>query len=174
MAPSLVGPTKTPHDFTFKPGDSHLVVNDAAETLRAFAYGGQSLFTIPALARGQGRDNQWQETNTDTPPGLYRIGQVYNDIRAVGRHPAQDRTLMAYGWLSFDLEELEGQERRHRRAGIMLHGGGSACGWPGAWEPRQELHPTLGCVRVHNIDLRDRILPLTHTGTVYVSVWQER
>ena len=64
-APRLTGPTKKPQDFGFKPGDTHLVVNDAAETLQAFAFGGAQLFTIPALARGQGGDNQWTETNTD-------------------------------------------------------------------------------------------------------------
>ncbi len=81
---------------------------------------------------------------------------------------------MAYGWFSFDMEELEGQEAVNGRSGIMLHGGGSACGWPGAWQPRQALHPTLGCLRLHNIDLRDLVLPLAKQGTVYVGVFQER
>ncbi len=56
----------------------------------------------------------------------------------------------------------------------MLHGGGSACGWPGAWAPQQPLHPTLGCIRIHNADLRDRVLPLYRQGTVYVGVFQEK
>ena len=72
-----------------------------------------------------------------------------------------------------DLEELEGQEARYGRAGIMIHGGGSACGWPGAWAPEQPLVPTLGCVRLRNVDLLHRVLPLTLTGTVFVSVFQE-
>jgi hypothetical protein len=33
--------------------------------------------------------------------------------------------------------------------------------------------PTLGCIRLHNADLRDRILPLTASGAVFVSVYQE-
>lgn len=169
----LVGPKKSPRDFGFAPKDSHLVVNDQSETLTAFDFHGNKLFRIPALARGQGGDRVYWENSTDTPPGLYRIGQVYNDVGRVGLNPREDRTLRAYGWLSFDLEELENQERRHNRAGIMLHGGGSACGWPGAWDSRQELHPTLGCVRCHNIDLRDRILPLVRQGRVFVSVYQE-
>ena len=70
--------------------------------------------------------------------------------------------------------ELEGQEAVNGRAGIMLHGGGTACGWPGAWSAFQPLHPTLGCVRAHNADLRDRVLPLCAKGTVYVGVFQER
>ena len=170
----LTGPAKRPQDFGFTSGDTHLVVNDAAESLRAFAFGGAQLFTIPALARGQGRENQWTETNTDTPPGLYKIDTIYDDVARVGLSPPYDRTLQSYGWISFDLEELEAQERRHNRAGIMMHGGGSACGWPAAWAPRQPLHPTYGCIRIHNVDLRDRILPLTQTGTVFVSVYQER
>jgi hypothetical protein len=32
---------------------------------------------------------------------------------------------------------------------------------------------TLGCVRLHNQDLRDKLLPLVEKGTVYVSVDQE-
>jgi hypothetical protein len=55
----------------------------------------------------------------------------------------------------------------------MMHGGGSACGWPGAWAPKQKLFSTHGCVRMYNQDLKDKVLPLTKTGTVYVSVFQE-
>jgi len=55
----------------------------------------------------------------------------------------------------------------------MIHGGGSACGWPGAWEPKQKLFTTHGCVRCHNIHLKTHILPLIKLGTVYVSVYQE-
>lgn len=54
---------------------------------------------------------------------------------------------MAYGWTSFDMEELEGQEAANGRAGI---------------------------IQIHNIDLRDRVLPLSERGTVYVGVFQER
>ena len=71
------------------------------------------------------------------------------------------------------LEGQEGPGSRDGRDGIMLHGGGSACGWPGAWLPLQPLHPTLGCIRMHNRDLRDLVLPLVGLGEVYVSVWQE-
>jgi hypothetical protein len=69
--------------------------------------------------------------------------------------------------------DLEGQERNSGRAGIMLHGGSSALGWPGAWAPRQKLMPTMGCCRAHNIDLRDKILPLADKGILFVSVFQE-
>ena len=169
----MIGPKLRPQDFGFKPGDHHIVVNDASETARAFSYDGSLLWGVPALARGQGSDFEFRLQRTDTPPGLYKVGQVYRDYEQVGASPAFDRTLMAYGWYSFDLVELEQQESRYGRAGIMIHGGGSACGWPGAWAAMQPLHATHGCVRMHNRQLRDRLLPLTRSGTVFVSVWQE-
>ena len=45
---------------------------------------------------------------------------------------------------------------------------------PPTRQPHQALHPTLGCLRLHNIDLCDRVLPLAERGTVYVGVFQER
>ncbi|AEX56030.1 endolysin [Synechococcus phage S-CBS4] len=170
---TMIGPKKRPHDFGFKPGDSHLVVNDAVETMKAFSYEGKLLWEIPCLARGQYSDFEWKITNSDTPPGLYKIGAIYKDYESDGPNPPFNRTLMAYGWYSFDMIDLEGQEKNNGRAGIMLHGGGSANGWPGAWAPKQKLVPTHGCVRAFNIDLRDKVLPLTKQGTVYISVWQE-
>ena len=169
----MIGPKKSPRDFGFKEGDSHIVVNDISETAKAYDFTGKLLWEIPALARGQGSDYEFKFTNTDTPPGLYKIGEVYKDYDRVGANPSYDRTLMAYGWYSFDLVELENQENKYGRAGIMMHGGGSACGWPGAWSPNQTLYATHGCVRLKNQDLRDKVLPLTKKGTVYVSVFQE-
>ena len=172
-AATMIGPKKRPQDFGFKKGDSHLIVNDAVETMKAFSFEGKLLWEIPCLARGQYSDFEWKITNSDTPPGLYKIGTIYKDYEKVGDKPAYDRTLMAYGWYSFDMVELENQEAGNGRAGIMIHGGGSANGWPAAWNARQSLFPTHGCVRCLNIDLRDKILPLTKTGTVFVSVFQE-
>lgn len=169
----MIGPQKRPQDFGFGIGDHHVVVNDVSETAKAFAADGRLLWELPALARGQGSDFEFKLRQTDTPPGLYKIGAIYRDIERVGPDPAYDRTLMAYGWLSFDLIELENQEVKYGRAGIMIHGGGSACGWPGAWAPMQPLFATHGCIRMHNQHLLDRLLPLTRSGTVYVSVWQE-
>lgn len=170
---TLVGPKKRPQDFGFKAGDHHLVVNDANETMKAFSFSGTLLWQIPCLARGQYSDGEWTVTNSDTPPGLYRIGAIYRDYEQAGNNPAYDRTLMSYGWYSLDMVELENQENKYGRAGIMIHGGGSACGWPGAWAPKQQLFPTHGCVRCHNIDLRDKVVPLAKTGAIFVSVYQE-
>ena len=174
VIPNAIGPKKVPQDFGFKRGDSHIIVDDISERARAFDFDGQLLWDVPALARGQGSDREYRFTNTDTPPGLYEIGQIYRDYDQKGSSPAFTPDLRAYGWYSFDLIDLEGQESKHGRAGIMIHGGGSACGWPGAWAPMQKLFPTHGCIRMHNQHLRDRLLPLTRTGKVFVSVYQER
>lgn len=168
------GPAKRPQDFGFKAGDTHLLVNDISQRAKAFDHSGTLLWEVPCLARGQGADDQWQSTGEDTPPGLYKIGQVYDDWGAYGNNAPRTRTTLAYGWLSFDLIELESQEARYGRAGIMIHGGGTGCGWPGAWAAKQPLLPTFGCVRMHNIDLRDKLRPRTKAGTVFVSVYQER
>ena len=170
---TMIGPKKRPQDFGFKSGDSHLIVNDANETMKAFSNEGKLLWEVPCLARGQYSDFEWKITNSDTPPGLYKIGTIYKDYEKVGGNPEYDRTLMAYGWYSFDLIDLEGQEAGIGRAGLMVHGGGSACGWPGAWAPNQPLFSTHGCIRCKNIDLRDKILPLSKQGNVFISVYQE-
>jgi hypothetical protein len=170
---ALIGPKKRPQNFGFKAGDSHLIVNDASERMKAFSFQGKLLWEVDCLARGQGSDFEWKLRNTDTPPGLYKVGTIYRDYEINGDKPRYDRTLMAYGWYSLDLIELENQEAKYGRAGIMIHGGGSGNGWPGAWAPKQSLLPTHGCVRLHNIDLRDKIIPLLKTGAIFVSVYQE-
>jgi hypothetical protein len=165
----MVGPKlKAP----MKPGDSYLLVNDRDEDMEAYDHSGRLLWKVPCLARGIGADNEWRRKSTDTPPGLYKLGQVYADYEQ-NPNPPQSPTAMSFGWYSFDMVELENQEAKVGRAGIMLHGGGSGCGWPGAWAAKQHLLPTHGCVRLHNIVLRDRVMPLYRQGTVYVGVFQE-
>jgi hypothetical protein len=168
----MVGPKKRPE---LKAGDHHLVADDRAETVAAFNHKGERIWRVAALARGQSTETDWRSRGSDTPPGLYQVGASYRDYED-DPTTAFSADRLAYGWFSFDLLGLEGQEgpgSRDGRDGIMIHGGGSACGWPGAWLPLQPLHPTLGCIRMHNRDLRDLLLPLTGLGTVYVSVWQE-
>jgi hypothetical protein len=172
---ALIGPTKKPQDFGFGPHDSHLIVNDQTERVKAFDSSGKLLWELPCLARGQYSDYEFKIASSDTPPGLYKIGTVYRDYE---KDPSAEytRDKRSYGWYSFDLAGLEGQEgpgSRYNRDGIMIHGGGTACGWPGAWQPHQALYATLGCIRMHNQDLKDHLLPLTEKGTVYVSVYQE-
>ena len=169
----MIGPKKRPQEFGFKKGDHHIIVNDIVETAKCFSSEGKLLWELPALARGQGSDYEWKLRNTDTPPGLYKVGTIYRDYEINGDKPAYDRTLMAYGWYSLDLIDLEGQERNNGRAGIMLHGGGSGNGWPGAWAPLQPHLATHGCVRMHNVHLRDHVMPLLKTGAIFISVYQE-
>ena len=174
---NIAGPRKRPQDFGFKAGDSHIVISDISETAKAYNSKGWLLWEVAALARGQGEENEWHQRKTDTPPGLYRIGQIYNDWAKFGSKPPDTDEVRAYGWLSFDLIGLEGQEgpgTTDGRDGIMLHGGGFNAGFPGCWLPIQPLFPTWGCPRMHNIDLRDKVLPLVRAGQVYVSVYQER
>lgn len=169
----MVGPRKAPD---LKPGDHHLVADDRRQTMTAFSHDGTRLWSIPCLCRGQAGDAEWKATGSDTPPGLYKVGKVYRDYEQGGPSPQFTEDRRSYGWYSFDLEGQEGQEgpnSKPNRDGIMIHGGGTACGWPGAWAPRQPLHPTLGCIRLHNVDLRERVLPLVGMGTAWVSVLQE-
>jgi hypothetical protein len=169
---TLIGPKKNPKDFGFSDNDYHLIVNDQNEKVKAFNAKGELLWEFYCLARGQGSDYEWKLTNTDTPPGLYKIGAVYRDYEN-DPSATYSREKMSYGWYSFDLIDLEGQENKNGRAGIMIHGGGSACGWPGAWAAYQKLYSTHGCVRMHNQHLKDYLLPLTEKGDVFVSVYQE-
>ena len=169
--PGMVGPKIQP---TLATGDHHLIANDISETMTTWSHDGRKLWTIPCLCRGQGKDNEWQSPNTDTPPGLYKVGSVWRDYERLGDHPATVPVdLYPYGWFTLDLVEMEGQERRHGRAGIAIHGGGSALGSRGCWQPFQPLVTTHGCIRVHNADLRDKIVPLLKSGTIWVSVLQE-
>jgi L,D-transpeptidase catalytic domain len=167
----LITPKKTPHDFGFKPGDTHAIVNDDVETIKMYDYQGKKLWERPCLARGQWEDNNWWDTNADTPPGLYKIGEVYRDYENPSEIPTHVKR--SFGWYTFDLIDLEGQEESVNRAGICLHGGGSACGWPDAWAAYQTIYPTHGCIRMYNQDLRELVLPLVEVGTVYISVYQE-
>jgi hypothetical protein len=45
---------------------------------------------------------------------------------------------------------------------------------PPTKQPHQALHPTHRCLRLHNINLGDRVLPLAERGTAYVGVFQQR
>lgn len=171
----LVGPKIRP---TIKQGDHHLIANDQNETITCYSSTGERIWQVPCLCRGQGGEAEWNRTATDTPPGLYKVNKngIYLDYTEHPNPKYFTPTRKAYGWYSIDLMGLEGQEgpdSKPYRDGIMIHGGGSACGWPGAWMPYQSLYPTHGCIRMHNQDIKDRILPLLALGEVYVSVLQE-
>lgn len=152
-------------------GDHYLLVNGRAKSMRAYDSAGRFLWVVPALCHGQVAS--WKQSQGDTPPGLYRAGQLYADYE---QDPSEafSSERRAYGWFSIDLIEMEGQEASFGRAGIMIHGGGTAAGWPGAWAPEQPLYATLGCCRTRNIDLRDKIVPLARAGKLYVGVYQPK
>ena len=90
----MAGPQKP---APVKPGDSYLLVNDRDEDIEAYDHSGRFLWKLPCLARGQGADTDWIHTNTDTPPGLYKLGQLYADYEQNPNPPCSD-TAMAYGW----------------------------------------------------------------------------
>lgn len=163
---ALTGPTKKPQDFGFKPGDYHLVANDASETIKAFDFAGKKLWELPCLAKGStGPD--WRLNGADTPPGIYKVGQIWRDRETGQRLPS-------YGWATLDMISLDGAEDKVGRSEICLHGGGSRLGWEGSWAPYQPLLPTHGCLRMHNQDIWDKVLPLcTGRNTVFISVWQD-
>lgn len=168
----MIKPKRTPREFGFKSGDTHLVINAQSSEAKFFDFSGNLLYKAPILCRGQSDD--WRVVRGNTPPGLYKLGECWNDYALVpsGETPVHTDVRRQYGWLTFDMIDLEGNEDGNFRSGIALHGGGSAAGWPGAWAPKQPLYSTHGCLRMHNSDLRDKVLPCWKGGTVYVSVFQ--
>ena len=155
-------------------GDSYLLINDRDEDMEAYDHTGKFLWKVPCLARGvNGPD--WRNRHSDTPPSLYRIGQIYRDYETLGPNPAVvPAELVPFGWFFLELVDLQGLSQQLGRSGFGIHGGGTGLGARGSWAPRQKLLPTWGCPRVHNADLRDKIMPLTVRGTVYVGVFQDR
>lgn len=130
-----------------KPGDYHLVVDRSARRLSVFKHNGEKQWGCDARAEGQHSD--WASRNGDTPPGTYLCGTIYDT-----------RGEAAYGAYCIDLVDLTGNEDDNGRAGISLHGGGSAL--PDPFAPHQGWANTHGCVRVQNTDL-ERIVQLIKT-----------
>jgi hypothetical protein len=169
----MIGPQRRP---VMMPGDFHIVINDEAETAKAFDHAGKLLWKKPAMAKGVNGRTTWRQGG-DTPPGLYQLGLLYR----ASRGESLLDVWYPYGPLCWDMEEMEGQENERGRAGICLHGGGSNA--PDPLAPYQLLGRTHGCVRMHNKDLSDHVLPLTHEfkaggwsrrkNAVYISVFQD-
>lgn len=175
----LIGPKKKP---ALTPGDYHLIVNDAVGELKGFDHQGRPLkfgsrTKLPCLARGVRGPSSWV-WGGDTPPGLYKLGTLY--VSKVWE--SKTAVWYPYGKYCWDMEEQENQENERGRAGICLHGGGSNA--PNPLADYQVLTHTHGCVRMHNKDLEDFILPLTHEkklgmlirrkNNVWISVYQDR
>jgi hypothetical protein len=169
--PGLVGPAVRPD---LRPGDHHLIANDADQTMSAWSSDGRRLWVIPCLCRGQGGDAEWRAPRTDTPPSLFKVGRVWRDFDRVGLHPASvPAELIPFGWYFLELVDQQSLSRDLGRSGFGIHGGGSGLGSSGSWLAYQRLLPTWGCIRAHNADLRRRIVPLLCSGSIWVSVLQE-
>lgn len=164
-------PKEHPRVHGFKYGDTHMIVNAVVKTVKAYAFNGSLLWEVPALADGQ--HPNWRAYQGDTPPGLYRLGALYDDYGELGNNPEKNRTLLSYGWQTYEMIDLEGNDQGVYRPGICLHGGGTGLGWPGAWLPKQMLVPTWGCVRMHNQDLVEKVHPRYKEGDVFLSVYQD-
>lgn len=138
------------------PGDVHVIVNDWESKYigeaKAYDATGKILWKIPALCKGV-EGSRWNVRNGDTPPGLYLAGEL---ITTSQNEPAS--IWNAYGRHCIDFVEQENQETRYERGGICWHGGGTAA--PDPLAPLQQLVPTLGCVRSHNADLAQYVVPL--------------
>ncbi|MDX2239090.1 MAG: hypothetical protein NW224_00225 [Leptolyngbyaceae cyanobacterium bins.302] len=157
-----------------KPTDVHVVINDwegvrYVGEAKCYNPKGDVLWTIPALCKGV-EGARWDVRNGDTPPGLYRAGVI------IQTQPHESAYIWnAYGRWCIDMEEQQGQEAKVGRAGICWHGGGTGC--PDPLAPRQQLLPTLGCVRSHNADIHSIVIPTLNKvtangGTMWITVNQ--
>jgi hypothetical protein len=158
---TLNSPRTKPQSYGFKKGDYHVVLNAVSNTAKAYTFEGKLLWEVPCLLKGQ-NDKYWTRAG-NTPPGVWKIGQVWHDKKNGEMTPA-------YGWIIFDLVDLEGREDGNNRAGLAIHGGGSSLADP--YAPYQPLVPTLGCSRWHNKDLEKLDALVSQGTTVYVSVYQ--
>jgi hypothetical protein len=140
---------------TLKPNDVHVVINDweTRHVGEATCYNadGTRRWKIPALCKGI-RGPRFDLNGGDTPPGLYLAGQIF-----VSQPHDSTSDWHAYGRYFIDMEEQENQERRHGRAGIGWHGGGTNA--PNPLAPKQPLLETLGCVRSHNEHMAAIVIP---------------
>jgi L,D-transpeptidase catalytic domain len=155
-----------------KPGDFHIIVNDRESSFESemsiYDSSGKLVHRLPCLAKGQTAN--YRIPKGDTPPGLYRCGQITQTRKGEPWH-----IWRSFGEYFIDMVGLEQNEEKFNRAGCGIHGGGS--GLPDPLAPYQELVPTHGCIRVRNKDLEDILVPMcrqsgTNKNTVYLTVNQ--
>lgn len=170
---SVVPSFKQKYKPDMRAGDFHLIVVDdealSNSSMDCYDDNGRKLWSRKCLARGQKAD--WGLYSGDTPTGLYKLGQLWT------ASPDDVGTVKPYGIHCFDMISIEDGEDKVGRSGICLHGGGSVLGYSACIDEYQKLVPTFGCIRMHNADLREVILPMwdkcDRSGkTVYVSVYQ--
>ena len=155
-------------DLALKPGDIHVMISHMRKIAcgyRKSGDGADKLWIIPALTEGVGGGPDAHAG--DTPWGDYQATGIVPTTAA-----DTEETRMAYGPSFISLADLEGQESSRGRAGIGIHGGGTSLGTVGSQQPQQPLVPTCGCIRLHNQDLVDRVVPLVretlHAGRRFI------
>lgn len=138
-----------------KPNDVHVIVNDWEDKyigeIKCFAANGKLRWQAEALCKGV-EGPRWDSRGGDTPPGLYKAGELTET-----RSDEPQHIWNAYGRYFIDMIECENQEANVGRSGIGCHGGGTAAPEPLA--PRQQLVPTLGCVRLRNEAMEKLMVP---------------
>lgn len=158
---------------TLKPGDVHIVINDFERMFlgeaKCYNAKGEMEWIIPAICKGVNgpRVDVW---GGDTPPGLYLAGALYE---TQGNEPWN--VWSSYGKWCIDLEEQEEQEAKVGRAGICWHGGDPDRTPP--LQQMQQLTETYGCVRSHNRDLDEIVIPAlkrirANDGRMWITVNQ--
>ncbi len=135
-----------------KEGDIHVVCSGRQGSCKAYDFSGKLLFQIKCLMEGvHGSfppEPDYSPVGGDTLPGLWKMGPI-DHIQ-----PPE----LAYGAYYIYLTPLAGECRDSNRSGLGFHCGGSNS--PDPFADNQGLYPTLGCVRVLNGDMRDKVIPL--------------
>jgi hypothetical protein len=152
------------HEPTITPGDAHVVFDGSK--LKFYVYGGELRHEWTCLdvgvLDGNGDTDQtgWHHK---CPPGNGFI---------VGKPQALNPAEPGYGNFFTPIEDdPDGDMRIHGRAGIGVHGGGTADG-AHFDDPDQALRPTYGCFRLHNADNEEWVRAVAYIqmngGTVYL------
>jgi hypothetical protein len=163
-------PLLIPQDFGFKDGDHHLVIDSPMEIAKIFNFKGDEVQEFRCLPFKQGA--VWEHRDDDIAPGLYELSLEWNGHDYLGDDPEPNDYGLSRGWFEFKMTRLKKDDDINLAKTYSLCGGGSQNGWPDAWLPRQVLYSSKDCVRMHNVDLRDSILPAVRKGRVFASIYQ--
>lgn len=131
-----------------KENDLHLVVHADGHITKAFDYWGRLRWSVRSRCDGVGDPGNTGRTdlpNSDTPKGLYKMGQRWLQFPGTDMYPV-------YGPVCYDFIDIASTEDESGRAGISGHGGRDKS--PGQ-RPRDwtELVMTNGCVRWDDDDI---------------------
>jgi hypothetical protein len=166
-----------PGDIKDRMGDHDVHIVIAEDTAKVWSkdgsqrpvhYNNETQLSFAAHTEGVNGPG-YEVVGGDTVPGLYLVGGIIPSVEGVD----PDSIFRAYGRYAIELIEQQGQESALGRAGIMMHGGGSAA--PDPLARYQGWYPTHGCVRLQNIVLELYVVPMIRNvhaagGKVWVSV----